>query len=246
MKILTLDIETSPNIAHVWGLFNQTVSLSQLRESTQMIAFAAKWYDRRAVEFRSDFHDGHEQMVARAHQLWDEADVVIHYNGTSFDMKHLRREFLLAGLTPPSPVQEIDLLQVIRRNFRFTSNKLDHVSRQLGLGGKVTHTGHDLWVRCMAGDTKAWSLMRTYNKGDVTLTEELYDVIRPWISNHPHHGLYTVAADVCARCGSDDLERRGFARTAVSTFQRYQCRTCGGWSRGKHAVDRVDVRGVAV
>ena len=29
-RILIIDIETSPNLAYVWGLFDQTVSLSQL------------------------------------------------------------------------------------------------------------------------------------------------------------------------------------------------------------------------
>lgn len=42
MRILTLDLETSPNIAHVWGLWQQNVSLNQLMESTQVISWAGK------------------------------------------------------------------------------------------------------------------------------------------------------------------------------------------------------------
>jgi len=34
MQILLLDIETAPNTAHVWGLWNQNVSLNQLMESS--------------------------------------------------------------------------------------------------------------------------------------------------------------------------------------------------------------------
>lgn len=245
-KILTLDIETSPNVADVWGLFKQTVSLSQLRESTRVISFAAKWYGRKQVEFFSDFHNGHDEMVSAAHALWDEADVVVHYNGTTFDMPHLRREFLLGGHRPPSPVQEIDLLKVVRSRFRFTSNKLDHVSRQLGLVGKVGHTGHDLWVRCMAGDPKAWELMRRYNRGDVVITEQVYDILRPWISDGPHYGLFGVDDRVCGNCGSTKLQRRGLSYTKLSTYQRYQCTECGSWSRGKHAHQRVDARLVSV
>jgi hypothetical protein len=142
-------------------------------------------------------------------------------------------------------VQEIDLLEVVKGNFRFISNKLQHVSTQLGLAGKVEHTGFELWKDCMAGDAKAWALMKKYNSGDVTLTEELYDRLRPWIRNHPHMGLYSGEEEVCSRCGSDDLERRGFTFTAVSKFQRFRCKGCGSWSRGKYAVDRVDARGVA-
>ena len=32
--------------------------------------------------------------------------------------------------------------------------------------------------------------MEKYNRQDVTLLEELYAVLQPWIPNHPHRGLY--------------------------------------------------------
>src|SRR5690242_13408889 len=144
MKALVIDIETSPNLAHVWGLFNQNVSINQLRESTQVICWAAKWVGKPGVLFASDHHDGHEVVVQQAWELIDEADSLVTYNGANFDTKHLNREFLLAGLAPPSPVLQIDLLRTMRKQFRFTSNKLDHVSQQLGVGKKVKHEGHEL------------------------------------------------------------------------------------------------------
>lgn len=230
-RVLTLDIETSPNLAHVWDLWNQNVSLSQLMQAGQVICFAAKWVGKPKVEFYSDFHHGHEEMVAQAHSLVDEADVVCHFNGVRFDMPHLRREFLLAGLKPPSPVQEIDLLRVVKKNFRFASNKLAFVTEQLGLTGKLSHTGHKLWVDCMAGDAKAWNLMRRYNKQDVVTTEELYTRLLPWISNHPHVGLYTGEAYCCRNCGGRDVQKRGFKYTSLGKYQQVQCNQCGAWSR---------------
>lgn len=241
MRTLVIDIETSPNVAHVWGLFNQTVSLAQLRESTQVIAFAAKWVEEKKTFFYSDHTHGHADMIAAAWALLDEADAVVHYNGRSFDIPHLRREFLLAGLTPPSPFAEIDLLDTVKKQFRFTSNKLDHVANQLGLGRKVQHEGHTLWVRCMAGEPRAWALMRKYNVHDVKLTEELYYLLKPWMKSHPTVSLYEVGAG-CPRCGGVELQRRGYAYTKVSTYQRYQCVSCGAWSRGGKVVDRVDIR----
>ena len=230
-RILTLDIETSPNIAHVWGLFQQNVSLPQLQEMGQVIAFAAKWYGKDRILFHSDHHDGHAAMVAAAWRLLDEADVVVHYNGTKFDIPHLQREFVVAGLGPTSPFQQVDLLKVVRKRFRFPSNKLDHVSRELGLDGKVAHTGHDLWVKCMAGDAKAWSLMRRYNRQDVRLTEELYDRLRPWLTGHPNLGLWQDGEQVCPNCGSRDLQSRGLVRTRLTAYRRLYCTACGSWSR---------------
>lgn len=243
MRILTLDLETSPNVAHVWGLWQQNVSLNQLMESTEVISWAGKWYGDKRVEFRSTFHDGKEAMIERAHAVLDEADAVIGFNHRSFDMKHLRREFVEAGLQPPSPWKDIDLLDVVKRNFRFPSNKLQYVSTRLGLPGKVQHSGHDLWVRCMAQDEKAWAMMRRYNRQDVVLTEQLYERLLPWIHNHPSVALDN-GVEGCNRCGGTNLQRRGFDTTQLGKFQRYQCQDCGGWLRSGKRVDSVDARGI--
>lgn len=247
-KMLFIDIETSPNLAYVWRMFKENVSLPQLVETTQMISFAAKWRNRKQVFFHSDFHDGHEAMVERAFHLIDAADIVVHYNGKSFDMPHLNREFITNGFPgPPSPVQQIDLLHTMRKRFRFASNKLDHVTQQLGQAGKVQHTGFQLWRDCMAGDPKAWALMRKYNRADVTELEDLYEKVKPWIISHPHMGLYdddTDAPDVCGRCESPNITRQGYSYTGASKFQRYRCKDCNGWSRGKKAIARVEARPV--
>lgn len=239
MKVLILDIETSPNIAHVWQLFKPTVSLNQLMTPGGVICFAAKWLDEDETFFHSIHKDGHEWMTFQAHTFLESADAVVHYNGSKFDIPHLNREFLLAGLPPPAPFQEIDLLKVVKKKFRFVSNKLDHVSQQLGLEGKVSHEGHDLWVKCMAGDEDAWARMEEYNRQDVLLTEDLYKHLLPWIENHPHRGLYTDEEEGCPNCGGEELEKRGFAYTRVSKFQRYRCKGCGRWSRSGRRVGSV-------
>jgi hypothetical protein len=246
MKTLILDIETSPNIAHVWGLFNQNVGLSQLMSATEVICFGAKWHGSEDRLFFSDFHDGHTEMIRAAYYLLADADVVVHYNGQSFDIPHLMREFLLLGFTPPAPFQQIDLYRVIKKKFRFVSNKLDHVASELELGSKVKHAGHTLWVRCMNNDPEAWEEMKTYNLQDVDLTEDLLDRIRPWIDNGPNSNLYDPQIeDTCSSCGSTDLERRGFSYTTLGKYQRYYCRDCGAWSKSGRSEIRTDLRGTA-
>jgi chromosome partitioning protein len=37
LKVLLLDIETSPNLAHVWGIWQQNVGLSQLLETYAVV-----------------------------------------------------------------------------------------------------------------------------------------------------------------------------------------------------------------
>ncbi len=243
-RTLILDIETSPNLGYVWSLFNQNVHLNQLVEASRVMCFAAKWHGEEKMMFWSEFHHGHDKMLDRAYALVDEADIVVHYNGQKFDMRHLNREWWLAGKSPPSPIQQVDLLKVVRKIFYLPSNKLDYVASLEG-EGKLDHGGFELWLKCLLGDPKAWALMRKYCKQDVLITEHRYDSIRPWIPNHPHMGLYSTDASIprCANCGSENLQKRGFFYTSLAKYQRYRCMNCGHWSREGKAESRVDVRG---
>lgn len=234
MKILILDTETSPNTAHVWGLWNNNVSLNQLLESSYVMCWAAKWYGKPKVEFKSIFHDSHEEMLYRIHALLDEADVVIHYNGKRFDIPTLNKEFLLAGLPPPSPYKQIDVLEIVKRKFRFPSNKLDYVASRLGLGKKHAHEGHTLWIKCMNMDPAAWVTMKKYNIQDVKILERVYDRVLPWIPSHPNRALFgDHPQHSCPNCGSTDVIKNGFATTPAGKWQRYQCNACGTWPRGE-------------
>lgn len=231
MKILLLDIETSPNTAHVWGLWQQNVSINQLMESSYVLCYAAKWLGEDDVYFDSVHQSKPKAMLKGIHVLLDEADAVVHYNGTKFDIPTLNKEFLLHRYNPPSPYKQIDLLRVVRSNFRFPSNKLDYVSQRLGLGKKHAHEGHDLWVKCMNGDNDAWKRMESYNIQDVVLLESLYSTLLPWIKSHPNHNLYT-SDTVCPTCSGHRLQKRGTAVTITGSYQRYQCKDCGSWSQG--------------
>jgi predicted RNA-binding Zn-ribbon protein involved in translation (DUF1610 family) len=246
VKILTLDIETSPCLAHVWQLWNiHNVGLNQLLESGEVICFAAKWYGQKNTLFYSTHEHGKEAMLQAAYELVSEADVVVHFNGRSFDMPWLNSEWVRLGWTPPAPYQEIDLKVVSSKTFRFPSNKLDYLAGELLGERKVKHEGHELWIACMAGDKKAWKTMEKYNRQDVILTEKLFDRIRPWIRNIPNPALYGEADPVnhtCPDCGSANLTKEGYAYTKVSVFQRYSCSDCGRWSRGGKRISGVDLR----
>lgn len=242
MRILTLDIETTPNLAHVWGLWQQNVGLNQLLEAGEVLCLAAKWYDSTEVEFYAAW-DGREQMIRGAHDLLTEADAVVHYNGNAFDIPHLNREFLLADLEPPMPAKQIDLLATVKKRFQFPSNKLAYVTEALGLGGKANTGGHETWVGCMAGDPKAQRRMRKYNVQDVRITEALYTRLLPWIEGHPHVGLHDGNDTSCPNCGGEHLQRRGYAYTPTRRFQQYQCQDCGKWIRSSRSINGVVTQG---
>lgn len=180
MKILMLDIETTPMQVYAWGLWDQNITIDQIIKPTEMLCFGARWLGSKKVIFKSVHHDGKQAMLDELHKLMDEADVLVGWNSAAFDHKHINREFLENGMQPPSPVKDLDLMSVTKANFQFPSNKLDYVAQALGVGAKVKHSGFSLWIRCMDGDAKAWAEMKKYQVQDVNLLIDLYYELLPW------------------------------------------------------------------
>ena len=249
-RILTLDIETAPAHALVFSQYKVNISNVQIIQPDRVIAFAAKWHDDSEVLFFSEWHDGRRTMLEQFDKLLSEADIVVHFNGRSFDMPWIRRELVLAGFQPHAPVQEIDLLKIAQNRFRFMNNKLENLAVMFGVGEKLENGGFKLWrdieVGSLQEKTEAWALMREYNMRDVEVTERLYDAMRPWIPNHPHMGLFDndpAETDHGQTCGSDHLQDRGWAFTTLGKYPRVRCRSCGKWGRRKRSVAMVDARG---
>jgi uncharacterized protein YprB with RNaseH-like and TPR domain len=180
LKILLLDIETTPLQVYTWGLWDQNIGINQIIKSTEMLCFGAKWLGQKSVTFKSVHHDGKKNMLEELYKLMDEADALVGWNSAAFDHKHINREFLENGMVPPAPTKDLDLMTIVKANFQFPSNKLDYVAQKLGVGAKVKHSGFDLWINCMNGDDKAWKEMKKYQIQDVQLLDSLYDILLPW------------------------------------------------------------------
>lgn len=239
LKMLFIDIETQPNLGYFWDIFNTNVGISQIEEAVEMMCFAAKFYGNDEVLF---FHgrDNRQQMIQAAWDLLNEADVVVHFYGSNFDIPHLNREFLLNGFPPPRPFKQIDLKKQVAKRFKFTSNKLQFISTQLGLEGKES-TDFDLWKDCMHGDLAAWDRMESYNRQDVLLLEDVYEILLPWIENHPSRLLYTEEQG-CPTCGAGKLEDAGYAYTRVSKFRQYNCSNCKAYFRDSRRIEGVSIQ----
>lgn len=229
MKILYLDIETAPTQVFTWSLWPKYISPSDVCADGFTMCWAAMWEGERNVMFGS-INEGEERMLKRIHALLEEADAVVHYNGTKFDMPTLNREFVRIGLHPPSHYHQIDLLKTVRKQFRFISNKLDYVCKRLGLGGKIEHKGMALWYGCMEGKASDWRAMERYNKRDVKILRSLYKYLLPWIHNHPNVGMYVddPRNPVCSNCGSQNVVFKGTQyNTKSQSYERLKCNSCG-------------------
>lgn len=233
-RILFLDIETAPTVAYVWGLHGENISIDQIVKPGYTISFAAKWLGEPEITHMDIWTHGKKKTLRRVYDMLNEADAVVHWNGTAFDIPTLNKEFILQGWTPPSPTYEIDLLHTARRKFRFQSNRFGFVCKELGIGTKLKHTGFDMWAECLAGSQSARDLMKRYNIHDTWLLEPVYERMKPWIVHHPNFGLYNDGEHhQCPHCGSHRLRQKGYFHAQTQSYVKFKCRACGKWSRAR-------------
>ena len=239
MKILLLDAETAPKRAFVWSMWKNNVSLDQLEADGYILCVCCKWLDERQVhEFSipSAKSENDKPVLQKVWKLLNEADVVIAHNGKKFDLPTLNARFAIHGMKPPSPYKIVDTLDLARRKFRFTSNRLDALGLFLGLGRKKETGGFMLWRNVMDGCKNSLKKMVAYCKQDVLLLEKVYLRLRPWDNQHPNRGL--TDGEGCPVCGSGHLQSRGYMYTKVYTYKRYCCTDCGSWSRDRISSDK--------
>lgn len=243
-KILTLDIETAPLEAYIWRLFDENVGLDQLKTEWTVLSYCAKWLGSKEIIYadaggrgvgkvRDDY-----ALLKGIRELLDEAEIVVAQNGNSFDLKKINARLAMHGFGPYSPVRKIDTYRAAKTYFGFTSNKLQWLAKHLTNAPKSEHKrfpGFELWAEVLKDNPKAWAEMKRYNIRDVRATEKLYLKLRPWIANHPNMGMYIDSAKpVCPKCAGTRFMRNGARATLQQgIYERLQCLTCGGWSRGK-------------
>lgn len=240
-KVLFFDIETAPMNAWVWGLWDQNIGLNMLKDQWYMLTWAAKWQGEEDIYYDSNhLHGDHKDdgpIIRSLHALLDEADIVVGHNGNRFDIKKSNARFIQHGMAPPSPYRKIDTLLEARKNFAFTSNKLDELGKVLGVGKKAETGGFALWEGCLQGDHDSFEKMVEYNIQDVNLLEDVYEQLRPWMQNHPNMAVFDEAeVSTCTKCGSDNLNYRGYASTQAGRYHRFQCMDCGGWGRDRTSI----------
>ena len=86
MKIYTVDIETSPNLAFVWGLWKQNVLPQQMVDQSEVLSYAAKRLGYKKTYYR-DKRQGIKRMLKGLWKILDDADIVVGHNSDKFDIK---------------------------------------------------------------------------------------------------------------------------------------------------------------
>jgi DNA polymerase III epsilon subunit-like protein len=236
-RILCWDIETAPIMGAVWRYYETNVVW--IEQDWYMLGWSAKWLGGEQITRMLPDYKGYKPgvpddraLVTELHELIQQADILVAHNGDAFDIKKSKARFVKNGLPPISP-QTYCTKKMCKRNFGFTSNKLDEVAKFLDIGQKL-QTDKSLWQGCIAGDKASWAKMAKYCARDTRLLEKVYLALRSWDRQHPNLNVLMNRVNGCSKCGGTDIKRRGYRYSPTGRAVRYQCKRCLGYSTGKH------------
>src|ERR1017187_3507716 len=178
---------------------------------------------------RSFFNDSH--IVAGLIPLVEDADAVLAYYGSGFDVPYLNTRAIANRLSPPVPFTVVDPWKTARSRLKLERNSMAAVAELFDTPHQKEHIPWPEWQRAQFGDSLAIDKLVKYCTQDVRVFEDIYYDIRPLITDHPYLGAPAVGGDFthrCPACGS--LKSRSIGTRHTKCFRVYrriccECRT---------------------
>lgn len=103
-------------------------------------------------------------------------DLIVTWYGVRYDVPFIKTRALLKnipfGIDPR--IRHLDLWDACRKYMKFTSNRLDTVSTDLGFAEKTRISG-EIWNKAVQGDSKAVAYVLHHNVKDVQVLEKVYN-----------------------------------------------------------------------
>lgn len=174
-----------------------------------------------------------KMLVQDIAKILNQADIIVGHYSTRFDYPYIQTRLLYHNLPPLSPIPHIDTWRVARYGMKMNSNRLDALAKFLEVKDSKTAVAGNHWVKAMAGDKKALKYVIEHNKLDVLVLEQVYNKIKPIMTNHPNVNIVSEKADSCPVCGVAKLQRRGYSIARTARTPKFFCTGCKAWSKGK-------------
>jgi uncharacterized protein YprB with RNaseH-like and TPR domain len=107
--------------------------------------------------------------------------IVIGYFSTGYDIPYIRTKALHYGIEFPEygSLYHFDLYYTVKSKLNVSRRSLDSVCDYLGIEGK-TPINREVWRLAKYGNEPALLEVLNHNKGDVIITEQLYEKLLPF------------------------------------------------------------------
>lgn len=251
LKIGLVDIETAPLLVFCWGIQGpQFISLNQIVEDWSILSYSIKELGKSQIIYRDTSKQKNprddKKLVIQLRKDLEPYDYLIYQNGDRFDWKKIQARIIYHDLEKLPKPRSFDTYKVGKKEFGFTSHKLEYMCEHLNLKFKKLKSkkfvGMDLWRACLNKVKAAWVEMQTYNIHDTLALESLYLRMRPYGPSIDYDMYSDTERGSCPTCGSHKLKKRGYHTTKTGKFQKFSCTSCFSWSTGKENLISLDDR----
>lgn len=160
-----------------------------------------------------------------------DSDMWLTHFGTWYDINFVNSRLIYHKLPiiPPN-FNHIDTWKIAKNKLKLRNNRLITLSEFLGTEDEKNAIRPEQWIRAIGGHRPSMDYIVEHCRRDVCVLEEVYERIKPLMSDHPNVALVENRMG-CNVCGEKDLQKRGWHVTRLRKYQRYQCQSCGSWSR---------------
>lgn len=224
MNILSLDIEAS-NLSADFGII-LTFGSKVVGKGKPVVLNILDYRDN-----SGDLIKAEKKLLKDICETMLSADVWLTHYGTWYDLVFINSRLLYHNMPvlPPS-YPHMDTWKISRNRLKLRNNRLATIQDFLGLKSEKNQIRAEQWIRALGGHRPSMDYIVDHNKRDVLVLEEAYLRLRPLILDHPNKGLIDGRGG-CTVCGSEKLQKRGWHITRTRKYQRFQCQSCGAWSR---------------
>ena len=238
VRITTLDIETHPGKVLMYGTTYEPVIVKQLEfESILSISYKendnpTKYIGLNTIKGykRGDKND--KNLLIEISKVLRHADVLVGQNIDDFDIKKIKERLMFHRLPALPEITVIDIKKLHKQVSKLPNNKLDTISQFHGHGGKLSHEGVGLFIRCGEGDEKAWKLNEKYNKRDVDLTYKDFLDVLPYVKLPRIYNRMNGITINCSNpnCLSKNVTRDKIIKVIGGWRIQYVCSDCGKYT----------------
>ena len=227
MNILGFDIETS-NLSADFGIILccgfKTIGEGKC-EVLNLLDYVKK-------SDRGDLIKAEKRLLVAITTKLLEADVWLGHYACYYDIPFINTRLLYHHLPiVPANFALIDTWRISRNRLKLRNNRLVTVSGFLGTKEEKNAIKPEQWLRALGGHRPSMAYIVDHCRRDVTVLEETYDRLKPLVLDHPSRGLVDGRGG-WGVWGSSKLVKRGFHITRTRRYQRFQCQSCGAWSKG--------------
>ena len=183
----------------------------------------------RIDDYGKDILKAEKAMLKDVSKRLMAADIWLTHFGTWYDINFINSRLLyhrLPVIAPNHP--HIDTWKIAKNRLKLRNNRLVTISEFLKTGEEKNSIRPEQWLYALGLKKSAIDYIVEHCRRDVVVLKEVYLLIRPLITNHPHMGF--ERPEECPVCGKGPLVISKHRRTRTRFYTQFQCKNCGSYS----------------